>query len=178
MLTAAVILIKAVTIALLCRVAWVDFQTQKISNPHVLALGALGLVHMVLAGLSESSWTPLFVGLAAGAVLFLAMLPFWLLGKVGAGDVKLLAVAPLVAGGDFLFGFAVLLLLFAMLTALVIKYPFILPASAFRQFVEVLDRKGVVPFGVPISASLVAVIVLQSISAPAMRFGLNGGLFD
>ncbi len=169
MLTAAIILIKAVTIALLCRVAIVDFQTQKISNRHVLALGALGLILMLLAGFFSNSWMPLYLGLIASLVLFLAMLAFWLLRKVGAGDVKLMAVAPLVAGGDYLFGFALLLLFFAALTALVVKYPLILPASAFRKYVEVLDRKGVVPFGVPISASLIGVIILQSFVNPLLH---------
>jgi prepilin peptidase CpaA len=178
MLTGAIILIKAVTIALLCKVAIADFQTQKISNRHVLMLGTLGIAHMLLAGFSKDSWMSLYVGLIAGAALFLAMLAFWLLRKVGAGDVKLLAVAPLVAGGDYLFGFALLLLLFAMVTALVIKYPLILPASAFRKYVEVLDRKGVVPFGVPISASLIGVVVLQSVAEPVMRFGAISGLLN
>lgn len=178
MLTAASLLIKAVTIALLCKVAWGDFQTQKISNRHVLILGALGLCGLVVRGVSDGVWANLYMGILAGLLLFLAMLVFWLLHKVGAGDVKLMAVAPLIAGGDMLMGFAVLLLFFAMLTALVVKYPLILPASAFRRYVEVLDRKGVVPFGVPISASLVGVIILQSFAMPVLRFGMNGGLLN
>ena len=95
MLTAASIFIKAVTIALLCRVAWGDFQTQKISNRHVLILGALGLSGLVVRGLSDGVWTNLYMGVLAGFLLFLAMLAFWLLHKIGAGDVKLMTVAPL-----------------------------------------------------------------------------------
>ena len=44
-------------------------------------------------------------------------IPFWLLRKVGAGDVKLLAVAPITTGGDDLFLFSLLLLVAAAITA-------------------------------------------------------------
>ena len=48
---------------------------------------------------------------------------FWLMCKVGAGNVKLLAVAPLVAGADNLFAFSLLLLLFAATTAFLVRNP-------------------------------------------------------
>lgn len=166
MLAAASILVKAVAIALLLRIAWTDFETQKIKNRDVFALAGLGVAGLALSAALSGSWSTLTIGLIAGAVLLVAMLPLWLLRKVGAGDVKLLAVAPLLAGGDYLFAFALLLLFFAILTAIVVKNPLLLPASAFRRYIEVLDRKGVVPFGVPISASLIGVLVLQSLGTP------------
>lgn len=168
MLAAAAILVKAVAIALLLRIAWTDFETQRIKNNDVLALSALGVAGLGLAASSSGSWFSLTIGLIAGAVLFIAMLPLWLLRKIGAGDVKLLAVAPLISGGDYLFAFALLLLFFAVLTAVVVKNPLLLPVAAFRRYIEVLDRKGVVPFGVPISASLIGVLVLQSLDTPLL----------
>jgi prepilin peptidase CpaA len=167
-LTGAAILVKAVAVALLLRIAWTDFDTQKIKNRDVFTLAVLGVAGLALPATLSGSWSSLTIGLIAGAVLFIAMLPLWLLRKIGAGDVKLLAVAPLIAGGDYLFAFALLLLFFAVLTALVVKNPLLLPASVFRRYIEALDRKGVVPFGVPISASLIGVLILQSLGTPLL----------
>ena len=100
----------------------------------------------------------------AGLVLFLALFPFWALRKVGAGDVKLMAVIPFVIGGADLVIFSLLLLVFALATALIVKNPFMLPAGAFRLYTEHLDRKGVVPFGVPISVAAICTIMFQIVS--------------
>jgi prepilin peptidase CpaA len=164
MLTAAAIVVKAVTFALLLRIGWTDFKTQKIVNTDVLALGCLGIGGLTLAAVASGSWWSLMVGGAAAVLMFLALFPFWLMRKLGAGDVKLLSVAPLVAGADNLLPFALLLLLFAALTAFLVKNPLLLPAPAFRHYLEHLDRKGVVPFGVPISASLIGVLLFQAYS--------------
>lgn len=175
MLVATAILVKAVAIALLLRIAWIDFETQKIKNRDVLALAILGVTGLALSAFMNGSWDSLMVGGIAGIGLFVAMLVLWLLRKVGAGDVKLMAVAPLLSGGDYLFAFALFLLVFAMLTAFVVKNPLLLPASTFRKYIEVLDRKGIVPFGVPISASLIAVLVLQSFVPPPLSHSVRFG---
>ena len=65
-----------------------DLRTRRIPNALVLALAAAGLVFAVvsrpwLAGLGFS-----LGGLATGLAIWL---PFWLLGMMGAGDVKLFA---------------------------------------------------------------------------------------
>jgi prepilin peptidase CpaA len=163
MLVTASILFRAIMFALLLRIAWRDFQTQRIANKDVLALGLLGLAGLTLGAVADNSWWNWTVGAIAGAAMFIALLPFWLLRKLGAGDVKLLATVPLVTGGDYLFAFALLLLLFAALTAFLVKNPVLLPAPAFRHYLEHLERKGVVPFGVPISASLIGVLCLASL---------------
>jgi hypothetical protein len=36
-------------------------------------------------------------------------------------------------------------------------------------YIEALDREGVVPFGVPISAILIGVLILQSLDTPLLR---------
>jgi len=97
----------------------------------------------------------------AGLVLFLALFPFWTLRKIGAGDVKLMAVMPFLIGGSDLIVFSGLLLLFAVVTALVVKVPFMLPQTAFRLYVQYFNREGVVPFGVPISLAAICTIVFQ-----------------
>ena len=47
-MTAATILVKAVAIALLLRIAWTDFDTQKIKNRDVFALAVLGVAAFAL----------------------------------------------------------------------------------------------------------------------------------
>ena len=159
MLLAASLLLKALAIPLLARIAWLDFTTQKISNQNVLLLLCLGLGSLQLLSVQSGSWWDMGLSALAGLLLFVALFPFWVLRKVGAGDVKLMAVVPFLIGGSGLVVFSVLLLVFAVATALIVKNPFMLPAGVFRLYVQHLDRKGVVPFGVPISLAAICTIV-------------------
>ncbi|TPM15965.1 prepilin peptidase [Mesorhizobium sp. B2-3-5] len=161
MLLVEVLLLKALAIPLLARIAWLDFTTQKIANRDVLLLLCLGAGSLLLLSLQSGSWWDMGLSAIAALVLFLALFPFWVLRKVGAGDVKLMAVVPFLVGGSDLGGFSILLLLFALATAMIVKNPFLLPQGAFRVYVQHLDRKGVVPFGVPISVASICMIALQ-----------------
>ncbi|MER8826453.1 prepilin peptidase [Mesorhizobium sp. M0938] len=154
-------LLKGLAIPLLARVAWLDFTTQKISNQNVLLLLCLGLGSLQLLSVQSGSWWDMGLSALGGLLLFVALFPFWAMRKIGAGDVKLMAVVPVLIGGSGLLVFSVLLLLFALATALIVKNPFILPAGAFRLYVQHLDRKGVVPFGVPISLAAICTIAFQ-----------------
>ncbi|RWK54904.1 prepilin peptidase [Mesorhizobium sp.] len=159
MLLATSVLLKGLAIPLLARIAWLDFTTQKISNQNVLMLLCLGLGSLQLLSVQSGSWWDMGLSALAGLLLFVALFPFWVLRKVGAGDVKLMAVVPLLIGGSGLAVFSVLLLVFALATALIVKNPLMLPAGAFRLYVQHLDRKRVVPFGVPISLAAICTIV-------------------
>lgn len=161
MLLVASLLSKALAIPLLARVAWVDFTTQKISNGIVLLLLGLGLGSLLLLAVQSGSWWDMGLSVAAGLLLFVVFFPFWILRKVGAGDVKLMAVMPLLVGGTGLVVFSLLLMVFAVAMAVVVVNPFLLPAGAFRVYVQHMDRKGVVPFGVPISAAAIGAIAFQ-----------------
>jgi len=161
MLFAASLLLKALAIPLLARIAWLDFITQKISNQNVLLLLCMGLGSLLLLSVQSGSWWDLGLSALAGLLLFVVLFPFWTLRKVGAGDVKLMAVVPLLIGGSDLIVFSVLLLVFALATALIVKNPFMLPAGMFRVYVQHLDRKGVVPFGVPIALAAICSIGFQ-----------------
>ncbi|MDX8436005.1 prepilin peptidase [Mesorhizobium abyssinicae] len=161
MLLGASLLLKALAIPLLAWIAWVDFTTQKITNRDVLLLLCLGLGSLVLLSVQSGSWWDLSLSALAGLLLFVVLFPFWTLRKVGAGDVKLMAVVPLLIGGNGLVVFSVLLLVFALATALIVKNPFLLPAGVFRVYVQHLDRKGVVPFGVPIALAAISTIAFQ-----------------
>ncbi|WP_136617280.1 MULTISPECIES: prepilin peptidase [Mesorhizobium] len=158
MLLVESLLLKALAIPLLARIAWLDFTTQKIANRDVLLLLCLGAGGMLLLSLQSGSWWDMGLSAVAGLVLFLALFPFWILRKIGAGDVKLMAVVPFLTGGTDLVVFSMLLLVFALVTAAAMKNPFLLPAGAFRLYVQHLDRKGVVPFGVPISVAAICTI--------------------
>lgn len=157
------IVLTAVVVALLARIATVDFKTQKITNRDVLLVALTGLGSLVVQGLQTGLWMN-GLGLSAIAALsfFVLLFPFWLMRKVGAGDVKLMAAAPLVAGGQNLLVFAILLLVFAIITAFAVKNPILLPAPMFRQYLQHFERRGVVPFGVPIAAALIGVTAARA----------------
>lgn len=157
-LTAA---LKLALVALLCKIAFVDFSEQKIRNDDILAALGIGIATMVVGWLGGLDVWVLGLGVIAALVLFCLLIPFWLAGKVGAGDVKFLAVSPILIGGGDLLLFSVALLIAAVATAFVIKNPILLPEGMFRRYVRFFDRKQVVPFGVPISASLIVVLVIQ-----------------
>ncbi|RWB79169.1 MAG: prepilin peptidase [Mesorhizobium sp.] len=167
MILAALLLLKLLAAALLVRVAVMDFNKQTITNGDVLLLLCLGLGSLQLASVVAGSWWDFGLSAIAGLVLFLALFPFWVMRRLGAGDVKLMAVMPFVIGGSSLAVFSLLLLVFALITAVAVKNPFLLPAGAFRVYVQHLDRKGVVPFGVPISAAAICSIAVQ------IAYGLN-----
>lgn len=164
------ILVHAVVIALLIRIAYIDFKVQKITNRDVLLLAAAGAVSLVIGALQAieqqqaNPWWDVYLSLIVGAVLFVGLFPFWLLRKVGAGDVKLMAVTPLVAGAGNMLVFAVLLLLLAVLIAVFVRNPMLMPAPLFRQYLQHFERKGVVPFGVPVAGALLGVEILRALS--------------
>lgn len=159
--------VVAVIVALLVRIGVVDFRTQKITNRDVLALAALGLAWGLLRimqtplVLGGEAWWELGLGVVVAAALFVMAFVFWLLGKMGAGDVKLLGAAPLVAGGDDLLLFAIALMVGVLGTVAVIQNPLLLPQPFFARYIEHLDRQRVVPFGVPISAALLVVTAYE-----------------
>ncbi|MDX8450513.1 A24 family peptidase [Mesorhizobium captivum] len=161
LLLAASLLLRALAIPLLGKIAWTDFTTQKISNRDVLLLICLGLGSLQLVSVQAGSWWDMGLSAIGCALLFVALFPFWVLRKLGAGDVKLMAAVPLLIGGDGLVVFSIFLLVFALATAALVKNPFLLPAGAFRLYVQHMDRKGVVPFGVPISAAAICAILFQ-----------------
>ncbi|MDF3214358.1 prepilin peptidase [Mesorhizobium sp. M7A.F.Ca.CA.001.09.2.1] len=158
MLLVEALLLKALAIPLLARIAWVDFTAQKISNRDVLLLLCLGAGGLLLLSLQSGSWWDMGLSALAGLLLFVALFPFWALRKIGAGDVKLMAVMPFLIGGSSLVLFSMLLLVFALITVMVVKTPFMLPEGAFRLYVQHMDRKGVVPFGVPISMAAICTL--------------------
>jgi prepilin peptidase CpaA len=163
MLVTTAILVRCMAIAILLRIAWRDMEIQKIGNGDVIALGIVGLVLLGLDGYASGSWTPLLFGVGLAAALFAALIPFWIWRKLGAGDVKLMAVVPLVAGSQNMLPFSLILLVTTLITVFLVKNPMLLPAPMFQKYLKIYDRKGVVPFGVPIAISLIGILVLRII---------------
>ena len=176
MLLVEALLLKVLAIPLLARIAWLDFTTQRIANRDVLLLLCLGAGGLLLLSLQSGSWWDSGLSAFAGFLLFVVFLPFWALRKIGAGDVKLIAAVPFLIGGSGLTVFSVLLLVFALATAVIVKNPFMLPAGAFRLIIQHLDRKGVVPFGVPIS--LAAICTLAFLIYKSLTLASSSGILN
>ena len=49
-----------------------------------------------------------------------------------------------------------------------VLFTMLLPTPLFRQYLDHFERRGVVPFGVPIAASLIGVEVLRALSVPTI----------
>ncbi|MCR4264843.1 prepilin peptidase [Nitratireductor sp. ZSWI3] len=163
MLTAALVILRVLVVAVLLRIAWSDLKLQKIANRDVLLLAAGGLGILCVSALQRDEWMSLLGPVATSFVLFVVLLVFWLIGTLGAGDVKLMAAVPLVTGNDHLLPFALFLLVFVLATVFLIRNPLLLPEKMVEKYIAVLDRKGIVPFGVPISMALLCTIVLQAV---------------
>lgn len=67
-----------------------DLRTRRIPNALVLIIGVVGLVMALIAAPSLHTLARFAGGVLAG---FAIWIPFWLLGWLGAGDVKLFAAA-------------------------------------------------------------------------------------
>lgn len=88
--------------------------------------------------------------LAAMAAVFLFLIPFWKGGGLGAGDIKLLmALAPLMGAGWFLFGIVLSFLISAVISAvLLIRYR---------------DLSRTVHLAVPIGISVMLCLLLEQV---------------
>lgn len=161
MYSTTAILIQVIAIALLLRIAWRDMNVQKIANGDVIALAATGLAGLVVQALAIGSWSTFLFSLLLGLALFAVLFPFWMWKKLGAGDVKLIAVVPLVIGIQDMLPFSIILLVATLVIVMLIMNPLLLPAPLFQKYLQVYERKGVVPFGVPISVALIGVLLLQ-----------------
>ena len=82
------VLLMAGACALVVAAAWVDWREQRIPNRLVIAGLALGLAGQVALG----GWMGLLAALGGVAVGIVLMLPFYVIGGMGAGDVKLMGM--------------------------------------------------------------------------------------
>ena len=162
----AIIVLKAVAVVMLARIAIVDFRIQKIRNEQVLQLLAIALALLALQYMKNGDWRAPLVVVATSAVLFVVVIGFWFGGKIGAGDVKLLTIMPLLVGTTGALPFLIALLVFTLATYFIMKFPLVLPERWFRTYIQSLASTGRVPFGVPISAAAVVAVLVSVVAVP------------
>jgi prepilin peptidase CpaA len=160
LLAAAELFLKAAAILVLVRIAITDFRQHKIYNSELLSLLALALTIVLTEATRLQSTTPALIAGAASAAIFLALIVFWVLRKVGAGDVKLLTIVPLLVGYTGALPMMLMLLALTLFTYLVMKFPVLVPERWFRIYAQSLDSTGRVPFGVPIAAATIFALLL------------------
>lgn len=149
-----------------------DFKTQKIRNRDIGFLLMTGIGIRILDWVQHSDRFGLdltgrynFIGsVVLSVALFVVLFVFWLLKKVGAGDVKLLGVVPLVVGFQHSLVFAIMLMVCTLLMVLAMKQPMLLPDRLFREYVASLARFDRVPFGVPISAAAIITLAITMVT--------------
>jgi prepilin peptidase CpaA len=155
-------ILRAAAVLMLARIGVSDFLTQKIHNEHVLQLFAVAIAILLITLLTDRDITSAGLTLTMTAGLFVVLVIFWLLGKVGAGDVKLLSIMPILVGFSASLPFVCVLLAFTLVTYFIMKFPLVLPARWFRTYVASLAKSGQVPFGVPIAAAAIVVVLLPA----------------
>jgi prepilin peptidase CpaA len=152
--------LKAAAILMLARIAYLDFVTLKIRNNHVLALLAVALAILVFDYMQSKDVARAGILVGVSAVVFILLVVFWMLKKVGAGDVKLFAIMPLLVGLTSSVTFVLVLLVLTLLIYAAMRFPILLPERLYRAQIEAMRRDGRIPFGVPISLAAIAALLI------------------
>jgi prepilin peptidase CpaA len=99
--------------------------------------------------------------LAAGLILFVLGVVFWLLRMMGAGDAKLYLPLGILIGWQGLLPFALLLLPVSILfLGVMAAGPRLLPgASAVGVRMAEIRARRAIPYGVPMAATAIAVLI-------------------
>lgn len=136
-----------------------DSVRLRISNLLVLGIMAAAVVAMVLAGLDIALWQ----NFAVFAGLLILGTPLFAIGKMGGGDVKLLAATGLwfdLRGAMMMV--ASVLIAGGVLALLIIIARLFGWSDATRERIHLLRRGGGIPYGVAISAgALIAAYVMR-----------------
>lgn len=150
------IAVSALSLALLARVAWIDFCTLRIPNREVLLLLALSAV-LLVPGVTAAGPANLVPGL----LLFGLGVVFWLLRMMGAGDAKLFLPLGMLVGWDGVLIFAVGLLPFSLLLLGLMslgKRGAMGQGFVAQRLAEIARTRGI-PYGVPMAAAGFAAVL-------------------
>jgi prepilin peptidase CpaA len=154
--------LKAVAVLMLARIAVSDYLTQRIRNEHMWQLFAVAIAILLITFAGNRDALAAGFALAMSLLLFVILLVFWLLGKVGAGDVKLLATMPLLLGYGGSMPFMLALLVFTFIVYFIMKFPNLLPERWHRGYIQSIAATGRVPFGVPIAAAAIVAVLIPT----------------
>jgi prepilin peptidase CpaA len=139
--------VLVITAALLFYAAWNDLRRQKIPNELIIVLAILYVIHAVVSG----RWVEMHWNFALAFVMFLIMLVFYVWKTMGGGDLKLLTVGFLWAGFACALPFTILLLVFALIHAAIVKI----------GVVKAIGEDGRrVPFAPAIAAALIGIFMV------------------
>ena len=160
-------------LVLFCFAAITDLQQRRIPNLLVLAVVALALIRIDLhfdkaSALDDLEW--------AGAVL-LGGLIFWRLRWLGGGDVKLIFAGAMLVGAPAILDYLVLTILLGGLLGILAfgdmwleknygwSAGFAFPRAdmALRAPGVPLPRKASVPYGIAVSLSCIATLVMHAV---------------
>jgi prepilin peptidase CpaA len=152
--------VLVITAAVLFYMAWTDMWQNKIRNELVLVLVGLFVIHAILSG----RWIEMYGNFAVAILIFLILLIFYSRKALGGGDVKLLTVAFLWVGYSCMLPFAIFLLLFTLIHA-------ILANSGLVKSVGI-DRKRI-PFAPTVAAALIGTFMVGCLNAKPSGYGPN-----
>jgi prepilin peptidase CpaA len=144
-------------------IGWRDFLTYRISNRDVLILTSMVAVLVLLRG-PQGAMIDLVPDLFAGALLFGLGFVMWLLGAMGAGDVKLYFPLGVLVGWSLL-PIYVVFLLFAsilMLVAVWLAGRFPKENGGLRARLTEIARAKKVPYAVPMVAGAILTLLPQA----------------
>lgn len=136
---------------LLCHVAWCDMRQRRIPNADVLLLWLLG-AGSALAGASPFQVN--FVQAMGGsAAALLALLPFYLVRWMGAGDVKLGIALGTCLGWQLWLPVWTASLVLAVACAVCMRGAHRLSGSAVPQQTRGIVKQRIVPYGAALCAA-------------------------
>jgi prepilin peptidase CpaA len=145
---AAAEMVLIFTAAILVYIAFTDLKEFKIRNEPIILLVGLFFIHAVLSG----RWVSIYWNIGIALCVFVILLIHYSWKMMGGGDVKLLTVAFLWVGVSYALPFAVLLLAFAVVHLIALRF-------GWARFQQSGPRKQM-PFGPSIAGALIGVFVV------------------
>lgn len=151
---------------LLASACWSDLRTRRIPNELVLLLAGAGLAYSMIVGQVPHGLLRGVEGLVTGLLIWL---PFWLLGWLGAGDVKLFAGAAVWLGPWSAVDAAVMgALLGGLFTVIWLGWQRGVRVAVEKSLIAMIhprvlaspsvttdDRRRLVPYGIALAVALV-----------------------
>jgi prepilin peptidase CpaA len=142
------LVIKAVTVAVLCYVAFTDLRTFKIQNESVLLLVALYLLYALIF----RSWYDVLSNVILAVAVLSLLLWFYSRGVLGGGDVKLLPVVCLWVGSHCALLFSALLFVLIVFHLVIVKLGWVRT--------RIVQGRHAIPYGPSVAGAMIGGILL------------------